>query len=98
MDERNPSLVNLYKVPIRKTLNMSSSKKADEMVLMKRVSKLNLLTGLKWKIYPINMGRVPIKAKVNPLIDDWFKESKSRIFFFGNKIFSVRMIGTKVME
>ncbi len=32
----NPSLVNLYRIPIRNALKISSSKKGDEMLLMNR--------------------------------------------------------------
>jgi hypothetical protein len=49
-------------------------------------------------MYPISIGKVPIKAKEKPLIIDWSKENRFRIFFLGNRIFRVMIMGINVIE
>lgn len=83
---------------MRKALNMISSKKADEIVLMNIDSKLIVCAILKCIMYPIKMGKVPIKARVKPLKILLSNEIRLKIFFWGNKTLRVMIIGIKVTE
>jgi hypothetical protein len=44
------------------------------------------------------MGRVPVKAKLNPLIMDLFREKRSEVPLLGNRIFKVKTNGIKVTK
>ncbi|MEG0925801.1 hypothetical protein [Chryseobacterium sp.] len=81
---------------MRNALKIISSKKAEEIVLMNKDSIFIERVILKCIQYPMSMGNVPKKAKVNPLITDLSNENRLRIFFLENKIFNVIPNGIKL--